>query len=354
MKGISTGKGRNQRLLHDVPICLTPHCNQGLDQTVLFGGRHWKFWDLKNALGSWAFSCAESHLAWPGSGCGHQIPSTQQCLQVKSISWWSSWGANEPGTPGLPTSPRRRFWPSARLQPGRADGEGQKLGRWCQKVVKFWLRSRRGRIFFPYLSWSVDDAVVSRTRPKAQAGASLLLSKPASSSFKIPERHCCLFTSWWCPSAPQCLHQCRTSWWPCGHGACRTPPWRPCQQTSWWTSSRQGVHLVTKQHSHISEVPRTEPTRSVRTVRLVQLKPGAGGCLFERSRAPKNARDWWLARFADRPKIVQRDRFDSTWPQHWPNLDQLASASAQDGAIWPQLWPIWGQLRPKFRSIWGI
>ena len=67
------------------------------------------------------------------------------------------------------------------------------------------------------------------------------------------------FTSWEYPSAPQCPHQCHTSWWPCGHAACRTPQLHPYLQSireaqggfhSAFGTCIPGIPLGKKHHVH--------------------------------------------------------------------------------------------------------
>ena len=67
------------------------------------------------------------------------------------------------------------------------------------------------------------------------------------------------FTSWEYPSAPQCPHQCHTSGWPCGHGACRSPQLHPYLQStgeaqggfhSAFGTCIPGIPLGKKHHVH--------------------------------------------------------------------------------------------------------
>ena len=66
-----------------------------------------------------------------------------------------------------------------------------------------------------------------------------------------------------------------------------------------------------------------------------------GGAMFARAPA------WYFAHFADRLEIVQMDRFDPTWPQHWPDLGSTlaskAPTSAQLGPIGSNFGPTWLQ-----------
>ena len=63
--------------------------------------------------------------------------------------------------------------------------------------------------------------------------------------------------------------------------------------------------------------------------------------------------------FADRPKIVQLDRFDPTWPQHWNfgQQDKLAPTSAQLGSTMAQFGGHLGatsaQVEVHMASKWG-
>ena len=98
-----------------------------------------------------------------------------------------------------------------------------------------------------------------------------------------------------------------------------------------------------------------------RSVRLVQLQLG---CIFERSRLERSARDYGnfhiLQIGRNRPHGPLRSNMATTLARLGVSFGQqgpqLGPIGPQDSATWPelgpQLQPIWEQLRPKLKSIW--